>query len=423
MARRLPVGRILESPWLVTVPVLLGLAIAWSLGERVVERLRRRPRRVEGRFRAQLVWAEVATAAEAAGRLRVALRRGGYRVSEASEGGSTVVVGRRGDLGFWGSVVFHLGLVVALVAIVLTLAGEWRGELQLVEGGVVALDAPGAVSVQRLGPLGRGPPHLVARLGRVEARYQDDRFPVDYLAELAVLGESGAIRGGTVRVNQPLVADGQRFFLQRYGVAPVLEVRRGGETLLAAPVVLSVLEGREDRFDVPGTRDRVAVRWFGDPVREPGGVRSRSDEPRHPALGLALEPGGSGPAARPMLLPLGEETSLGPYRVAFRELRRWVSFGVDRDPGTPVLVVALVLATVGLALRFWDHEREIRVRVDPDAGGARVAAAARSRYFPALMARELERLMALPIRPDRVDAGPGRVDGSPGPGWAMRPGP
>ncbi|HET6922579.1 MAG TPA: cytochrome c biogenesis protein ResB, partial [Anaeromyxobacteraceae bacterium] len=130
----------------------------------------------------------------------------------------------------------------------------------------------------------------------------------------------------------------------------------------------------------------------GDHVREPGGVRSRSDEPRNPALGLSLEPGGPGPAARPMLLPLDEETSLGPYRVAFRELRRWASFGVDRDPGTPVLFAALVLAAAGLAVRFWDHEREIRVRIASDGKGARVAAAGRSRYFPALMAREVERL-------------------------------
>ena len=396
IARRLPAGRMLESPWLVTVPVLLGLAIAWNLGERIAARRRRTPRQAEGRFRAQLEWDEAATAADAAARLRLALRRGGYRVSGVSEGGSEVVVGRRGDLGFWGSVVFHVGLIVALVAIVLTMVGEWRGELQLVEGEAVALDAPGAVGVQRVGPTGLGPPHLVVRLDRVEARYQDDRFPVDYRAELTVLGESGAVRGGVVRVNQSLVAGGQRFFLQRYGMAPVLEVRREGKILLAAPVVLSVLGGREDGFDVPGTRDRIRVRWFGDHVREPGGVRSRSDEPRRPALGLALEAGGPAAAARPMLLPLGEETSLGSYRIAFRDLRRWASFGVGRDPGTPVLFGALVLAAVGLAIRFWDHEREVRVRITAEGGGTRVAVAGRSRYFPALMKREIENLRPAP---------------------------
>ncbi len=390
VARRLPAGRILTSPRLVVVPVLLGLAIAWNLVERVAARRRRRPRQAEGRFRAQLEWSEATPPGEAAARLRTALRRGGYRVAETLEDGSAVVVGHRGDLGFWGSIVFHVGLIVALLAVVLTMVGEWRGELQLVEGEVATLDAPGVVAVRRLGPMGRGPPHLVVRLDRVEARYQEDRFPVDYRAELTVLGGSGALRAGTVRVNQPLTAGGRRFFMQRYGMAPVLEVRRAGETLLAAPVVLSVLDGREDRFDLPGTRDRIAVRWFGDHVREAGGVRSRSDEPRHPALGLSLE--GPGPAARPMLLPLGEETSLGPYRVAFRELRRWASFGVDRDPGTPVLFAALVLAAAGLAVRFWDHEREVRVRVEPEGEGSRVAAAGRSRYFPALMAREVERL-------------------------------
>jgi hypothetical protein len=93
-----------------------------------------------------------------------------------------------------------------------------------------------------------------------------------------------------------------------------------------------------------------------------------------------------------LLLKRGEAGTLGPYRVAFPEVRYWVDLGVDHDPGATLLLIALVLASVGLAVRFWDHDREIRVRVTAAGTGAQVAATARSRYFPAMIARELESL-------------------------------
>jgi cytochrome c biogenesis protein ResB len=393
VARRLPVGRVLSSPWLVSIPLALALAILWNLRERIAEHRRVRRTGPE-RFRAQAEWLAGAAPADEVARLRRALARRCYRVEQGEAEQGTLLVGRRGEIGFWGSVVFHLALVGALVAVVLTLLAEWRGTVDLVEGRPVALDTPGAVAIARRGPLTPPLGRVVLELERAQVRLEGDRFPVDYRADVVALDRSGALWRGTVRVNSPLTVGGQRLFLQRYGLAPVIEVRRGGEALLAAPVVLSVLDGREDGFDVPGTSARVHVRWFGDAVLEEGGVRSRSDEPRNPALGLALEEPGA--AARPVLVRLGEEVSLGPYRVAFRELRRWVELGVGRDPGMPVLFAALALAALGLALRFWDHDREVRVRIAEGGGGLRVAAAGRSRYFPALMRREIEDLRPRP---------------------------
>jgi cytochrome c biogenesis protein len=394
IARRLPAGRLLSSPWLVSLPLALGLAILWNLGDRIAA-WRRGPARAEpARFRAQLEWTAQGPIEAEMARLREVLARGGYRIEAPAGDREAALVGRRGGVGFWGSIAFHVSLVGALVAVVVTLLAEWRGAVDLVEGRPVALDAPGAVAIARRGPLTPPLPHLVLELASAEVRIQGGRFPVEYRAEVVALEPSGALRRGVVRVNDPLAAGGQRLFLQRYGLAPVLEIRRGAEALLAGPVVLSVLEGREDGVDVPGTAARVRIRWFGDAVLEEGGVRSRSDEPRNPALGLALEEPGA--AARPVLVRLGEEVSLGPYRVAFRELRRWVELGVGRDPGTPVLFAALALAALGLALRFWDHDREVRVRIAEEGGGLRVAAAGRSRYFPALMRREIDDLRPRP---------------------------
>jgi hypothetical protein len=167
----------------------------------------------------------------------------------------------------------------------------------------------------------------------------------------------------------------------------------GDERIAEGPVSLSIREGREDQLEVPGSRDRLRVRWFGDAVREGGRVRSATDLPRNPALGIVLEAAGGEPP-RSVLIRRGEAARVGPYRIAFPEVRYWVDLGIGRDPGVSILLVALALASVGLALRFWDHEREIRVAVSAAAAGARVAASARSRYFPALIARELDDLRA-----------------------------
>jgi len=70
-----------------------------------------------------------------------------------------------------------------------------------------------------------------------------------------------------------------------------------------------------------------------------------------------------------------------------------VVLGVDSDPASPLVFASLLLSALGLLVRLWDHDREIRVRVEPRGeGGAKVAVGGRSRYFPALMERELEAL-------------------------------
>jgi cytochrome c biogenesis protein ResB len=391
LARAIPAGRLLASPWLLAVPALLAAAIGWNVADRI--RARRRSGPGTARFTARSEWSCARRPDEIAAALASRLARRGYRVRAEPPGEAHAIVARRGAVGFWGSIAFHLALVVALAAVAVSLLAEWRGEIHLVEGERLALDAPGAVRVGRRGPLSPSPPAALLELARCDVRYDDARFPVEYRADVVTLAPSGVLRQATIRVNGPASIEGQRLWLQSFGIAPVLEVDRGEERIAEGPVSLSIRDGREDRLDLPGSRDRLRVRWFGDAVRAGRAVRSDTDLPRNPALGLVLEPDGGGPA-RSVLLRRGQAARVGPYRIAFPEARYWVDLGIGRDPGAAVLLVALALASAGLAVRFWDHDREIRIAVHASAEGTRVAASARSRYFPALVARELEDLRA-----------------------------
>lgn len=393
VARVFPAARLLDSPWLLLVPIVLAVAIAWNLVDRIAARLSAAAPAPGGSFAPHAEWAATRPPAEIAAAVAARLARRGYRISAApAPGGGREVVGRRGALGFWGSVAFHVGLVLALAAFAATLWAERRAGLHLVEGDEVALDAPGVLSIRRQGPGAAPPGHVVVRLDRCAVRYQDDRFPVDYRADLLALDESGRLREVPVRVNAPAEIDGSRFLLESFGIAPVIRIDQGGRRIADGPATLSVTEGHVDELPVPGTADVLRVRWFGDLVRDGTLASSRSDLPRNPALGLRLVRGGAVVASA--LVRRGEAAALGPYRVAFPEARYWVDLLVERDPGAPILLAALALAAAGLALRFWDHDRLVRVRVAPAGEGSHVAAAARSRYFPALVARELADLQA-----------------------------
>jgi cytochrome c biogenesis protein ResB len=383
----------LGAPALVALPALLAAALSWNVGARLRTRRARRPRPA-ATFYAQLEWTAADDVAGEAERLARLLRRGGYRVVREAAGGAVSLCGRRGDVGFWGSIGFHLAVALAAVAVTLTTAAQRNGAVTLVEGVETRLDDPAATRVDRRGPLAAPLPPVPLELTGFAARFVDDRFPVEYRAEIRAR-DGAAARSATIRVNDPVVVAGHRLTLQRYGIAPVLDVRtRAGETVVRAPVLLSVLEGKSDDFVLPGEGAWLRARYLGDLVDDGlGHASSRSDEPRNPALLLTpLSADRAHPAGPTLLLRRGEAATIGAHRIEFPELRHWVELGVDRDPGMPVLVVAAVLACAGLALRFWDHEREVRLRIAPEGRGARVAAASRSRYFPALTRLALERL-------------------------------
>lgn len=174
------------------------------------------------------------------------LRRGHYRVTVAHEPetGISTVSAQRGYLREAGNLLFHLSLVVVLVAFAAGDLFGYRGDVNLVEGQTFA-NIEEAYDDYNPGAF-----FTADRLPPFDLKLDD--FKVSYLTSGPQLGQPTSFRADLayhrspadaakatgLEVNHPLTIDGTSVFLVGNGYAPVITVRDGtGKVVYSGPTV------------------------------------------------------------------------------------------------------------------------------------------------------------------------------------------
>lgn len=328
--------------------------------------------------------------------LRRAVRRRGYRLAWRREGERILFAASAGRWRPLGNFIFHAGLLVITVGGVM---GSRMGSNEILYG------APG--DLIPLADTG-----LAIRVDEFEIILTEDGRIRDYLSTLALVDSAGAVVAEkTVEVNHPLRHGGYNILQSSYYVAEdefegaLLRVRPLG----GAPAASVALEpGR--RAAVPGTDLTVRAGRFKPDFRIIAGTpRSVSGQMRNPALELILE-GPEGSEAG-WVLPLhpgfGSRFTLArDIEVARFEPRYYTGLEIARNPGAPVLVTGMAMASAGLlALLLW-HRRVLRGSIDAD-GIAAVGTHARwkvsFRGEVGAIAGEIEAALASPGAGGRKD--------------------
>lgn len=308
-------------------------------------------------------------------------------VPVAGSGESTVFI--KGGKGFWGSMVFHAGLLLMFAAAAITSATLFSAEVLLQEGLPLPLGREGFLKVWRepLVPMRFQEGEMV--LDRFEAVYKDERFPVDYVARVRIKGPDSESTSD-VRVNAPLNLGEIQYTMDRYGFSPGFLIKdRTGNVLFDGYVSLVLMGGAEDSFEVPGTDAVLLVRLFPDFVMTEEGPSTRSRIPSNPVFGLRIKRGERAGTGR--LVKMGEEVEIDGLRISPNDLKYWAHFGVARDAGRHVFAASFMLIVAGLVSRFLYHERWLKVSHAETPDGYQLDVSGYSRYFPALFEGEVER--------------------------------
>lgn len=385
---RLRPRELVQSPAFLLLPAYLFAAIAVSIAVRLraFQRARRSghaPR--HERFRCTL---EVEpTSSSFLDAVAPALRRAGFGVR--TDGGG--LVARRGELGFLGSIAFHLGLLVVLAGVAASRVGAMAGEIVLTEGFPVPL---ARASFRLLdGELAERPERTLT-MRDFAPEYSAAGTNVDFAAVLAVADAGRIEREAVVRVNQELDWEDLALSLQRYGFAPELVVHdaRGRRRLEGTGVLQLLPPGKPDTLPLEGG-GALRLRLFPDhALAADGQDGTRSMLPRNPVLAVTWLDGagrevGRGQVAR------GGELALPAGTIRFVGLSYWAGFMVARDPGVWLFIAGFALGLGGLVLRFLFPDQLVEVRpLRPDLGGA-VRVVASTRFFPALQQAWVEQLV------------------------------
>ena len=327
-------------------------------------------------------------------RFRVLVASGPPTDEEGTSGDERVdsaVAAEAGQLRETGNLIFHIAVVVVLVAVAVGSLFGYRATVIVPEGSgfantVIQYDGLTGGALFDAADL---PPFSLQLdefdMEFVEAGAQRGS-PADFEATVRFTREPGAAEETrTIRVNQPLEVDGTLIHILNPGFAPLITVRDAEGTVLAEGAVPFLPQ--DNSFTSVGVRkvpvgpnmgsgEDLGVQGLFLPtaVLDEQGPRSAFPEPRNPALfltafhgDLGLDDGQpqsvyrldtsdmeqfrttDGDAFRADLAP-GETATLpdGYGSVTFDGYVSWVNFQVSRNAGKEFVLIGAALALAGL---------------------------------------------------------------------------
>ena len=395
---------VFAAPWFAAIYLLLFVSLIGCVVPRVglhARALRSPPPpapRNLARMPAHLWFTTDAAAELVLAEARADLRRHRFRVSAAADA-------LAGEKGFWretGNLVFHLSLIILLVAFAARTLVGYRGQVLVVVGHTFANTVsdyanfiPGSwYDPTHLPPFDFTLEHFTATFVTSGAsRGQPDTFAarVTYRSS-----PSASAHTGVIAVNHPLMVDQTKIFLIANGYAPVFTVRDGtGRVVFSGPAPFLPQDANYTSTGVVKVPDaqpeQLGFQGFflptpgGDPVTGPRSVFPAAlapevflsawkgnlgmntgvpqsvysmDTARMTRIGIAaLAPGQS------MTLP----DKLG--RITFTGYRRWATFEMSADPGRNAALVGALLALAGVMASLFIRRRRVWVRARTDGSG------------------------------------------------------
>lgn len=300
----------------------------------------------------------------------------GYRLAAAAGNESSrKLIFDKNREGRWGSLVFHAGLLLLILAGLAQSLFQNRGFAQLIEGEIF-LGREGDFLETEKGPLaGRLEPPFGLRLDALRHQHWDDHQLKTLESSLSVLRE-GRARPVDVAVNSPLIDSGFAVYQSpHYGHAVSLELTRAGGRRLVTHFLLDHAT-RPERPEVGGADFPTTDYLF-----------SLSLRPERLEIEVFQ-------AGRPVYAgPLTDKApvALGTDRLILADIKPWSGLDVVDRRGLWALRLGFVVTVLGTILLFVRPHQELSAR--RDASGAWVVAAC-GRREKALLNDEAERIMA-----------------------------
>lgn len=384
-AERLQLRRVIHSPLFLLLPLFIFMSVTVCTVSRVKAEMRawKRPRTGGGRVSYE---GDFSGTPE---QVLAFLERRGWAPQMAEDEKGVFITGSKGRKGFWGSVVFHAGIIVVLIGAALSVLTRFNSVIILTEG----FDS--GIEEASFGRLKEDFPFWKVLLKKFTAEYREG-FPVDFKIDLTLWTGEGT-KEGAVKVNEPLSVAGYQFTAGRYGFSPRFVMKKGDTAILDAHANLVVISpDMIDYIRVPEEGITVAAQFFPEYYMERRTPKTRSREPKNPVFFVEVKDD-DGKVLGRGFLPMGKEVSFSDYTLEFKDLRMWVTLGMSRDLGVPAIFIGFFLIVPGLAVRFIWSDKTLWVRLE----GGRFEAGGWSRYSPHLFEEEI-RDMAEELRDDKV---------------------
>ena len=328
-------------------------------------------------------------------------RRWRVRLGESPVDGSTWIAAEKGYLRETGNLVFHLALLLVLLAVAVGGVMGWKGNVIVREGSgfsntLTQYDAWGGgrfVNPNDLAPFSFTLDRFTVDFERSDAQRGAPRlFEADVTYRASPDAEPTT---RTIEVNEPLDVAGAKVFLVGHGYAPRFVVRDStGEVVFDDAVVFLPQDGNFTStgvIKVPDASPSLGFNGLFLPTAARAGsgmgvsVFPAADNPEvllaafRGDLGLdsgvpqsiyTLDTSNMVKVGLNPLAPGGRWTLPNDSgSIEFTGYERWASFQIARDPGKELALLSSLAAIVGLMLSLFVRRRRLWVKVSPAGDG------------------------------------------------------
>ncbi|MFC1483462.1 cytochrome c biogenesis protein ResB [Candidatus Neomarinimicrobiota bacterium] len=385
-----------EYPTGTNLLVIFGVILFLSLIMSLYRRLKRELRRIKGdpesfrHYRNQQQLDYPLGTRDLYLRIRQTIQEHGWKVPRnLSEMQFTL---EKGKPGVWGSLIFHTGLAVIVLGVIISVVFGFRGMFALTEGetfaesrssfrtaksGLLASNAasdPMEITLKDFNPQFRIG-DVTTQASQLSILTSDSRYQEVVYFNHGLRLEKGVLHQHKWGYSPGLIIEDPLGRMVFNGFVRIASLSRRGESL------------HRDQLDLDDD-----TRMFLELTENHGSGTDSPTKPgqESPTLVLRLQDG-SEELFSGRLRP-GETASINGYLVAFLRYRHWAQFELVRDPSLPVLIGGFILAVVGLLIRITFARQRIVVSIQIGNLNTSITISGWSEKYPASFK---ERFLAL----------------------------
>ncbi|MFC2004883.1 cytochrome c biogenesis protein ResB [Chloroflexota bacterium] len=194
--------------------------------------------------------------------------------------------------------------------------------------------------------------------------YYDNGMPKDYRSQVVLYENGQSVKEGLIRVNQPLVYKGVRFYQAYFGPAVKMLIRdENGQDIFNDNVPLDrsfYIQGYEHYegfFDLHLPEVCLSIRLISS--------AANTDSPMIPSGQLAVDIRQGNEQIDLRLVELGTPREVGNLEFTFLEDSKYSGFQVSRDPTNMLIWIASILFIIGICAVLYFPYRQVWVISQP----------------------------------------------------------
>lgn len=260
--------------------------------------------------------------------------------------------GSKRKLGHLGSPLFHIGLVIVVIGVLISFTFKIQGRVNITEGQSFTgtrneyLDFKKGIFAQE--------PIDVFRIGNEKVNVNINKNQFHFSSDIVMLDKNGTVLDKkAVKTNVNLKYRGYTFYPYDFGYSPAVIIEEKGNLIFSAYSQLETKQA-DDKINYAGTIKVDEKGWVIKTQFIPNIMKEGNpNQPLNPTLMLNFKDN-LGNNLYEGSISMGQEKRVGDIVIKFPEYRYWIGFIVVNDPGVNLIFIGSIIALFGVVfLYFW----------------------------------------------------------------------